>query len=79
MTYLLWRGSDKEDEARRLDGFFRISMQLPADFATMAMIDVMSSTGGRDMAKIAKIRSHPAYKAWIAKFGAAMTSRMERG
>ena len=79
MTYLLWRGSGTEDEARRLDGFFRISMQLPADFATMAMIDVMSSAGGRDMAKIAKVRSHPSYKDWVAKFGAAMTSRMERG
>ena len=72
MSYMLWRGKTADDERRRLDGFFRISMALPPDFATMAMADVMSAQGKRDPARIARLRGHPAYREWLKKFGTAM-------
>lgn len=59
-------------EAGWLDGFFRISMALPPDFATMAMADVMSAQGKHDPARIARLRGHPAYREWLKKFGTAM-------
>ncbi len=72
MSYMLWRGKTDDDERSRLDGFFRISMALPPDFATMAMADVMSAQGKRDPARIARLRGHPAYREWMKKFGTAM-------
>ena len=72
MSYMLWRGKTVDDERSRLDGFFRISMALPPDFATMAMADVMSAQGKRDPARIARLRGHPAYREWLKKFGTAM-------
>ena len=72
MSYMLWRGKTADDERSRLDGFFRISMALPPDFATMAMADVMSAQGKRDPARIARLRGHPAYREWLKKFGTAM-------
>ena len=72
MAYMLWRGKTADDERSRLDGFFRISMALPPDFATMAMADVMSAQGKRDPARVARLRGHPAYREWLKKFGTAM-------
>ena len=72
MSYMLWHGKTADDERSRLDGFFRISMELPPDFATMAMSDVMSAQGKRDPARIARLRGHPTYREWIKKFGAAL-------
>jgi len=66
VSYLLWNGKDAEDEARRVDGLFRIVMKLPADFATML---VKNATAGnpkvprvKAVLKIAKAKGYAEYK-----------------
>lgn len=76
VAYLLWKGKTEADQAARLDGFFRISLMLPADFATMLMMDVMSGSGTVDAARVALVRKHPQYKAWLGKFGSAMQKNL---
>ena len=77
VAYLLWKGKTAEEQRARLDGFFRISMMLSADFATMLMMDVMTSSGKVDASRVGLVRNHPQYKAWIGKFGAAMQRKLE--
>ena len=73
MTYELWRGRTPEDAAQRMDGFFRISLALPSDFASMAMIDAMSGADkDEEAAHAAALFRHPMYKAWAERHGAAL-------
>lgn len=79
MTYLLWRGVDREDSEARLDGFFRISLALPGDFASMAMMDAMIGSNDLKPAECSKILfHHPLYQEWTAKHGLAMRKRMSK-
>ena len=75
-TYLLWRGRDEADEARRIDGFYRICMALSSDFASMAMMDAMAGNR-RDAGSVfaEKLFRHPRYKEWAEKHGKAMRKR----
>ena len=77
VAYLLWRGRDATDEAKRLDGFFRVAMALPADFSTMLMMDVISDAKGDLSTRAAKIFAHPRYAEWTVTFGAAMQKRLK--
>ena len=75
-AYLLWRGRDPADEARRIDGFYRICMALPSDFASLAMIDAMSGNRrGAEAAAAEKLFHHPRYKEWADKHGQALRKR----
>ena len=76
MTYLLWRGKDESEEAVRIDGFYRICMELPSDFASMAMMDAMAGNR-RDSSSVfsEKLFRHPSYKAWADKHGKALRRR----
>jgi len=77
MNYLLWRGKDEEDENRRLNGFYRISMKLPADFAAMAMVSAMAGTSKELSSRCAmKLYHHPMYKEWTDKYGKALHRRI---
>ena len=76
-AYLLWRGSGQDEEAARLDGFFRIAMELPPDFSTMLMMDVISDARGELSSRASRIFAHPAYGKWTAKFGGAMQKRLK--
>jgi hypothetical protein len=77
MNYLLWRGTDEEDENRRLNGFYRISMNLPADFAAMAMISAMAGNSKEMSPKCAaKLYHHPSFRDWSDKFGKALRRRI---
>ena len=70
MGYYLWKGGDEIEERVLLDGFYRICMKLPSDFASMAMIDAISGKEGKlDEAKMDKMFVHPSYKAWTEKHG----------
>ncbi len=72
-AYYVWRGSDAADAKRLLDGFFRISMALTSDFASMLMMDAMEGT--RTVTKkeaCEKLYSHPSFKTWQAQHGAAL-------
>ena len=75
-TYLLWRGKDESEEAVRIDGFYRICMELSSDFASMAMMDAMAGNR-RDSSSVfaEKLFRHPSYKAWAEKHGKALRRR----
>ena len=76
MTYLVWRGKDEEEESRRIDGFYRICMELSSDFASMAMMDAMAGNK-RDKAAVfaEKLFHHPRFKEWSEKHGKALRKR----
>lgn len=38
MVYLLWRGKDEAEIKQRINGFYRICMELTSDFAAMALL-----------------------------------------
>ncbi|HQL88570.1 MAG: hypothetical protein BWX73_01130 [Lentisphaerae bacterium ADurb.Bin082] len=75
MVYHLWRGQDERREKTLLDGFFRLSLELPSSFAAMAMIDAM----GDSEAKAEKLFSHPQYQDWAALHGVALKQRLSDG
>lgn len=76
VSYLLWNGKDAADEAKRIDGFFRICMALPADFATML---VKNATAGNPkvprVKAVIKISSHKSYEAYKAKYAEYMSRK----
>lgn len=76
VSYLLWNGKDATDEAKRIDGFFRICMKLPADFATML---VKNATAGNPkvprVKAVIKISSHKSYEAYKAKYAEYMSRK----
>ncbi len=79
IVYHLWRGTSPTDEAQRIRGFFRIAMELPSDFATMAMMDAMVGNGEEVSTICAdKLFHHPSYALWAAKHGKAMRARLVR-
>ena len=77
MTYLVWRGKNAKDEAARIDGFFRICIELSSDFASMAMMDAMAGNG-RDKAECyaERLFAHPRYREWSEKHGKALRSKI---
>ena len=84
MVYLLWKGTSKEDEAKRIDGFYRICMELGAknaDFATYAMSTAMlGPTENESQNRAMKLfNCKERYTEWAKLFGKAMKkhSRIE--
>lgn len=76
MTYLLWRGRDEADTARRIDGFYRICMELTSDFASMAMMDAMAGNGRQESTAFAeRLFRHARYAEWAKKHGKALRKR----
>lgn len=77
LSYYLWRGESAEDGARRLDGFFRICLRLPGDFAAMAMRDAMGGTAKEpDKEAMEKLFRHHSYRAWADLHGKALRKYM---
>lgn len=77
MTYLIWRGKDEKDEEKRLNGFFRIAMKLPADFAALAV--TMAAAGSDEKLKkyyADKIVKHPNYKEFVKKYSSVLRKRL---
>lgn len=75
LVHHLWSGPE-EGLRRRLEGFFRITLELPSDFAAMAMIDA----AGADTPELAKRRSerlfgHPGFVSWSQRHGSAFAER----
>ena len=76
VTYLLWRGRDADDEARRIDGFYRICMAMSSDFASMAMMDAMAGNRRESNSIFAeKLFHHPRYQEWSDKHGKSLRKR----
>ena len=78
MVYHIWRGKDAADTQKRVDGFLRISMQLPPAFSTMAMTNARLGTESLTTTMaVMTIMRHPMYKDWRAKFGKNINDKFE--
>ena len=78
LSYYLWRGKDAGEEKRRLDGFFRICLKLPSDFASMTMMDAIAGTGKTEEKEcMEKLFRHPSYRTWAEKHGASLRKYMK--
>jgi len=72
MVYHLWRGQNDKQEMTLLDGFYRLSRELPSSFAAMTMMDAM----GENEQRAEKLFVHPQYQDWAALHGTALKKRM---
>ena len=59
-------GKTVEESEKMLDGFFRIGLQLPPAFATVAMVDAISGKDGEKLAK--RLTKHKRFPDWQKKF-----------
>jgi hypothetical protein len=79
-VYHLWRGSDAADEKARLDGFFRVCLELSSDFACLAMTDALGPTDSPHAEPRArKLFQHPRYNDWKTKYGSAFRRHIKLG
>ena len=67
VIYYLWHGTNDEENATLLDGFFKISLELSSDFAAMMMIDAIKSSN--DSKAAVKLYTHDLFKEWEKKHG----------
>ncbi len=80
LVYHLWRGSDAADEKARLDGFFRVCLELSSDFACLAMTDALGPTDSPHAEPRArKLFQHPRYNDWKTKYGSAFRRHIKLG
>lgn len=78
MVYHLWRAKNEEEQKRLLDGFFRITLQLPSDFAAMSMIDAMYGGDSNRSEEYSKaLYNHPYYQTWMDKHGPSLRKNMK--
>lgn len=76
-VYHLWRGENEEDSKARMDGFFRICMELTSDFACLAMTDALGRIDDPEVSKRASaLLNHPRYAEWMAKYGTAFSKHI---
>lgn len=76
MTYLVWRGENEDDQARRVDGFYRICMALSSDFASMAMMAAMQGTKSFPGDQACEyLFQHKMYQQWSDAHGKALRQR----
>lgn len=77
LIYVLWRGENDEDEAKRLTGFFKIISEMTPDFSAMCMMGAMNGRNKTETANAAKkLFHHPSYASWVAKYGNAVRKRI---
>lgn len=77
MTYLLWKGKSKEDESKRLDGFYRITMKLPSDFASLALTMAMSGPSISEKKHYCDaLSNHSRYKEFMKKYSSSLRKRI---
>ena len=82
IAYWTWRGETKDESSKLLDGFFRISFQLPAAFAAVAMFDAMSGGQDADARKskdgdthAQQLIGHKLYPEWQKKFSSEIQKK----
>ena len=73
LAYWVGRGSSPEETSQLLDGFFRLSMALPATFAVVAMIDALESDKNGTLSE--RMTAHPEFPAWQNRFGNELEKR----
>ena len=78
MVYLLWKGKDEDDQNKRIDGFYRISMELPNDFAALAMSSALTGDNKTMTQMYAQsLFYHPKNKEWANRFGKSLRKYMK--
>jgi hypothetical protein len=78
MVYHIWRGKDEAETKKLVDGFLRISMELPPAFATTAMTAAREGTERIPKGTaVMNLMRHPKYKEWRAKFGKNLNDNYE--
>ena len=78
MVYHIWRGKDEAETKKLVDGFLRISMELPPAFATTAMTAAREGTERIPKGTaVMNLMRHPQYKEWRAKFGKNLNENYE--
>lgn len=76
VAYLLWNGTNDKEDALRVEGMFRIAMEMTDDFATMLVKN--ATVGNKRVTRvdaIKKIILSKNYEKFNAKFGTSMTKR----
>ena len=70
LVHYLWSGESPDEDARLMDGFFRILTRLPKAFAGMTMLDAMSETQKHTaLEAIRLLRDHKEYAMWAKSSG----------
>ena len=78
MVYHIWRGKDEAETKKLVDGFLRISMELPPAFSTMAMTSARIGTERvKPTMAVMNLMRHPLYKTWREKFGKNLNENNE--
>lgn len=73
MNYLLWKGKDEKDQTARIDGFYRICMELTSDFAAMTMTSAcVAKTSEEKSRRCIALTRHPMFAKWREKFGKSL-------
>ena len=72
LAWHLWRMPDR---VRAVGIFLEIGARLPADFATMALVDAVRDV---DAERLLAVLTHPAYPAWVAAHGSVLERDLTR-
>jgi len=70
---VLWN-ENKGTQIERLDGFYRITLEMPSDFAAMSMLDAMNGNPNGTESNVLLVK-HRQYSEWIKKHGKALRGR----
>ena len=78
MVYLLWRGKDEEDEQKRINGFYRICIEMSSDFASMALMAAFEGNDKKQKQEFCdKLVKHPLFIKWRAKHKDALNKHIQ--
>lgn len=73
LIYQLWRGENKEDEQKRIEGFFNIITELPPEFTMMCVNGAMCGRTPELKTECAgKIFNHPKYAKTMERYHEVM-------
>ena len=77
MAFWVRHGNDSVETGKLLNGFFRISLTMPATFAVVAMLDIIEASDSGDIAEA--LVAHPDFESWQKRFGKDMETMQKNG
>ncbi|WP_198003217.1 ATP-binding protein [Alkalilimnicola ehrlichii MLHE-1] len=76
-VYYLWQGPQGGSDAL-VEGFFRLTLALPSDFATLALVDALNAPDEAETERRSeRLLMHPAFNAWSERHGQAFAQRWD--
>lgn len=73
LVYQLWRSTDKDDETKRIGGFFKIINELPPEFLMMCINSaILGADVNERMYRAGKLHDHPAYNTTLEHYTTLM-------